>query len=290
MPELRHLRLFLAVAEERNFTRAAEKLHMAQQAVSKGVAQLERELGVELLERTTREVRLTAAGRALQGDGRDALAAVERAFAGAAEVGRGLSGTVRLGATPALGLPVLDAATRALRAAAPELAVAFLEVRPADIGSTLRDRRVDAVLARTAVTGPDIDTAELRPTPAMLAVPDGHPLAGRQAVALSELDGVRLLVWSRPGTPYTDLLLARATAGGARVEPVESRVTGTHGLADLGEHGAVALVPEGWPARPGVRFLALEEDVTLPLLILWAAGAPPAAVTRLRTALAGRSS
>ena len=285
MPELRHLRLFLAVAEERNFTRAAEKLHMAQQAVSKGVAQLERELGVELLERTTREVRLTAAGRALQADGRDALAAVERAFAGAAEVGRGLSGTVRLGATPALGLPVLDAATRALRETAPELAVAFLEVRPADVGPTLRDRRVDAVLARTSVAGPDIDSAELRPTPAMLAVPDGHPLAGRPAVALAELDGARLLVWSRPGTPYTDVLLARAAAGGARVEPVESRVTGTHGLADLAEHDAVALVPEGWPARPGVRFLALEEDVTLPLLILWAAGAPPAAVTRLRAAL-----
>ena len=115
MPDLRHLRLFLAVAEERNFTRAAERVHMAQQAVSKAVAQLERELGVELLERTTREVRLTPAGAALLAAGPDALAGVERAFAAAVEVGRGLAGTVRLGATPALGLTVLDAATQALR-------------------------------------------------------------------------------------------------------------------------------------------------------------------------------
>jgi DNA-binding transcriptional LysR family regulator len=99
------------------------------------VAQLERELGVELLERTTREVRVTPAGAALLGDGPDALAAVERAFATAAEVGKGLAGTVRLGVTPALGHAVLDAATRALRHAAPDLAVAFLEVRPADIGA-----------------------------------------------------------------------------------------------------------------------------------------------------------
>src|SRR5688572_6536701 len=113
MPELRHLRLFLAVAEERNFTRAAERLHMAQQAVSKAVAQLERELGVELLERTTREVRPTAAGAALLAAGPDALAAVERAFATAVEVGKGLSGTVRLGVTPALGPVALDAATQA---------------------------------------------------------------------------------------------------------------------------------------------------------------------------------
>ena len=287
MPDLRHLRLFLAVAEERNFTRAAERVHMAQQAVSKAVAQLERELGVELLERTTREVHLTPAGAALLAAGPDALAGVERAFAAAVEVGRGLAGTVRLGATPALGLTVLDAATQALRDAAPDLAVAFLEVRPGDIERALRDRAVDLVLARTAAVGPEVDSAALRPTPAVIALPAGHRLAGRPSIRLAELGGERLLVWSPPGTPYTDLMLARVRAGGADVEPVESRVTGTHGLADLEEHGAVALVPEGWPARPGVAFVGLEEDVTLPLLVLWAAGAPPAAVARLRAALSG---
>ena len=82
MPELRQLRAFVAVAEELNFTRAAERLHLAQQAVSKSVGQLERELGVELLERTTREVRLTAGRRrAARAGGRDALAAADAAFA-----------------------------------------------------------------------------------------------------------------------------------------------------------------------------------------------------------------
>ena len=151
---------------------------MAQQAVSKAVAQLERELGVELLERTTREVRLTPAGAALLAAGPDALAGVERAFAAAVEVGRGLAGTVRLGATPALGLTVLDAATQALRDAAPDLAVAFLEVRPRDIERALRDRTVDLVLARTVAVGPDVDSAALRPTPAVIALPAEHRAGG----------------------------------------------------------------------------------------------------------------
>src|SRR5512145_2714275 len=101
MPDLRQLRTFVAVAEELNFTRAAERLHLAQQAVSKSVRQLEGQLGVELLERTTREVHLTEAGAALLESGREALAAADAAFSRARDVGLGLSGTVRVGLTPA---------------------------------------------------------------------------------------------------------------------------------------------------------------------------------------------
>src|SRR3982751_859397 len=102
VPDLRQLRTFVAVAEELNFTRAAERLHLAQQAVSRSVAQLERELGVELLERTTREVALTAAGAALLSDGRDVVASADAAFERASAVGRGTAGTVRIGVTPAV--------------------------------------------------------------------------------------------------------------------------------------------------------------------------------------------
>src|SRR5918999_3548429 len=90
MPELRHLRVFAAVARERNFTRAAERLHMAQQAVSKSVAQLERELGVELFERTSRAVHLTSAGEALLADAPRVLSAADAAFERARGHGRGL--------------------------------------------------------------------------------------------------------------------------------------------------------------------------------------------------------
>jgi DNA-binding transcriptional LysR family regulator len=288
VPELRQLRAFVAVAEELHFTRAAERLHLGQQAVSKTIAQLEAELGVALLERTTREVRLTAAGAALLASGRDALAAADAAFEAARTVGRGLTGTVRVGVSPAISQAEREEAIRVLRSGAPELSVAVHEVRPGDMGQLLRDRVVDLVLTRTARTGPEIDSAALRPTPAALFLPFGHRLAGATAVRLAELDGDRLMTWSAPGTPFTDLLVDRLAAAGARVEPVTARVTGGGGagLPELAEAGAFALLPAGTPPGDGNVRVPLADDVTLPLLVLWPMGAPSPAVDRVRAGMA----
>jgi DNA-binding transcriptional LysR family regulator len=285
MPELRQLRTFVAVAEELNFTRAAERLALAQQAVSKSVGQLERELGVALLERTTREVRLTPAGRALLEAGREALAAAEAAFDVARSVGRGLAGTVQVGVTPAIGPATRDEVGRVLRDGAPELSVSFREVRPGEVRQVLRDRTVDLVLARTSRDPPDVDSASLRPSPVELFVPVGHRLAGGATARLAELDGERLITWSRPGTPYTDLLLTRLEAAGARVEPVQSPITGAGEPPDLTETGAVALMPAGWPAGEHNARVEIEDDVSLPLLVLWPAGLPSPAVERLRAGM-----
>jgi DNA-binding transcriptional LysR family regulator len=285
VPDLRQLRTFVAVAEELSFTRAAERLFVGQQAVSKTVRQLERELGVELVERTTHDVRLTAAGAALLEAGRPALAAAEAAFAAAREAGQGLAGTIRVGVSPAVGPLDRQEAVEALRRDAPEVSVAVLEVRPRDVRRMLRAREVDLVLARTSDRSPDVDSAALRPTPAVLCVPEGHRLDGAGPVALKDLDGERLLTWSPRGTAFTDLLIARLAAAGADVEPVESRVTGSVALTELAEHGAVALMPAGYPPFPGIAQVALSDDVTLPLLVLWPTGAPSAAVRRVREAM-----
>jgi DNA-binding transcriptional LysR family regulator len=281
VPELRHLRVFLAVAEERNFTRAAEQLHLAQQAVSKSVAQLERELGVELLERTSREVRLTSAGEALLADAAGVLAAADAAFARARDHGRGVAGSLSVGLTAAVGPGVLDGALTSLRRAAPTLSIALREIRPREIVPMLADRRLDLVLARSTPREPGIDVIELPPTPAALVVPLGHRLAGADRVELAAIDGERLLTWSPPGSPYTDLLLERCRRAGARVTPVESAVTGGTGLVELAALDSVALVPAPSPPVAGTARIALDGDVTLPLLAVRAAGAMPAAAARL---------
>ncbi len=286
MPELRQLQTFVAVAEELNFTRAAARLHVAQQAVSKSVQQLERRLGVELLERTTREVRLTAAGAVFLAGAREALAAVDAAVDAARAAAHGLTGTVVLGVTPAIGASVVAEAVRALRDGAPDLGVRTREVRPVEIGPLLRSGEVAGVLARTLRQDPSVDSAPLRPTPAVLAVPAGHRLAGRAAVALAELDGERLLLASGPGSPYTDMVLTRLAAAGVTVQPVESKVTGSGLPGELVRERAVTLTAEGRVREAGVVHVPLApEGFDLPLRLAWRAGRPSPVVARLRDAL-----
>jgi DNA-binding transcriptional LysR family regulator len=286
VPELRQLRAFVAVAEELNFTRAADRLHLAQQAVSRSVAQLERELGVTLLERTTHDVTLTKAGATLLDSGRQVLVAVDAAFDQAQAVGRGLAGTVKVGITPAVGARVRGEVVRVLRDGAPEASVSFLEVRPSQIVSLLRDRDLDLAIARTSPQSPEVASAALPPTRATLHVPAGHRLADEDQVRLSQLDGERLLTWNVPGTPFTDLLVTRLAAAGAQVHPVQSVVLGGGEPPHLLAQRAVALLPEGWPVGGEAVVVPLAEAVDLPLLVLWLAGAPSPAVARVREGLA----
>jgi hypothetical protein len=174
---------------------------------------------------------------------------------------------------------------RVRRAGAPDLRVSSIEVRPGDTTRLLREREVDLVLARTGVDAPELDSAALRPTPAILSVPEGHRLAAVDSVAMADLDGERLLVWSDPGTPFTDMLLARVQAGGARVEPVKAHVTGGLGMTELADSGAVALLPAGTPPSVGVVQVPVADGVTLPLVVLWAAGSLPPAVERIRAGM-----
>jgi DNA-binding transcriptional LysR family regulator len=138
-------------------------------------------------------VRLTAAGAALLDAGRPALAAADAAFAAAREAGQGLTGTIRVGVSPAVSPLDRQEVVDVLRRGAPDVSVSLLEVRPCDVRRLLRARELDLVLARTSDDAPDVDSATLRPTPAVLCVPSGHRLAGSDPVGLAQLDGERLL-------------------------------------------------------------------------------------------------
>jgi hypothetical protein len=174
---------------------------------------------------------------------------------------------------------------RALRAGASELSVSFHDLRPGEVGSALRSGHVELVVARMAPPGDALEAAPLRSTPAELRVAAGHRLAGRDEVALAELDGERLLTWSPPGTAFTDMLVATLAAAGCRVTPVEAHITGSASLAELAETGAVALMPIGGADTPGTVAVALADDVRLPLVALWRPGPAPASARRLRAGM-----
>lgn len=285
MAGLRELRVFVAVAERLSFTRAAEDLALTQQTVSKTVRDLESELGVELLERTSRAVRLTPAGEALLRPSRDTLAQAEAAFAAARAVGTGQSGTVRVGITPAIGPETRLEVTRLLRSAA-DLSVGLHDLRPGELRAGLRDRVVDLALASvTGTVDAALGRAELRPTRMRVHVHAEHRLAAARTVELHEFDGDRLLTASPPGTPYTDALLDRFAAAGADVTPVVSRVTGgAQRLIELLGTDAVAAMPHGTASPQGI--VALETPgFTMPLTVLWTAGREPPAVALLRAQL-----
>ncbi|MFB9238099.1 LysR family transcriptional regulator [Plantactinospora siamensis] len=286
VPELRQLHILVAVADELNFTRAAAKLFMTQQAVSKVIRQIEHELGAELVERSTHAVRLTAAGESLVHDARQILLLVATAVDRVQEIASGRAGTVRIGVSPALGPGERDAVVNAVRDGAPGLTVALNELRPEKALTEFQSREIDLAVVRIAPDSPALDSAQLAMIPARLYVPVGHRLAARTTpVPPSELDGERLLVWSPPGTPLTDLIIGRLALVGAAVQPMLSLTMGmATALSDLPELGAIAIAPEGWH-RPGRTVeLHLAEGILLPLVVVWPAGGSTSTVARLRAA------
>jgi DNA-binding transcriptional LysR family regulator len=288
LPELRHLRTFVAVAEELSFTRAARTLCIRQSTASKIVRELERTLDVELFERTTHEVRLTPAGAALLDGAGRALRSLTTTLDATLAVGRGVRGTVCVGYSPLIGPQDRADAIRVLRPRGSELSLVLQELRPEQVPAALRRHDVDLALTRGAgMADTGLDRTSLRPSAMHLAVPAGHALHGRASTGLRDLDGQRLLVWSPAGTPYTDLVADRVRRAGAEVELVEARVTGAAVLLtqQLLDEDAVALVPAATPAPAGVRCVPVR-DFAAPLWLLWPAGLPSAAVHRLTQAMA----
>lgn len=282
-PELRRLRIFLAVAEQLSFTAAARSLKLKQQSVSKAVVDLERELGVDLLWRTTREVRLTEAGRLLAERARDLLRLAENTYADVRAAGQGRSGRVRVGFNHEIGARDLNAAIRALHGAVDGSWITVADVRQSELRSSLLMRNVDvALVASDGTNDPALHRADLRPTVMSVYAKRGHRLAGASGARLADFEGDRLLICHPAGSPYTDLQIGSFAAAGVSVEMVEGFVDGgmTATLTQLPELDAICLLPSETATPEGVVEIEVP-DVTLPLRVLWPAGHPPAAVGHL---------
>lgn len=189
--ELRQLATFVAVAEEGSFTRAADRLHVVQSAVSAGVRKLEKELGTSLFDRSTHNVKLTDAGRALLPEARATLAAAQAAKDAVDDVRGGLRGTVVLGTMQAQGMRAINlvGVLAAFRAEHPGVEIAIRHSGgSSEMAREVVDGRLD--LAFVALPGdgpPGLKLIPLTSEPIMLTVPAGHPLAGDADVELASL-------------------------------------------------------------------------------------------------------
>src|SRR5580693_1721076 len=198
--ELRHLRYFIAVAEEGHITRAAERLGMQQPPLSQQIRALERELDVQLLRRKPRGVELTEAGRALLADARAILAHIDHAFATTKRTARGEQGRIAVGFTSSAPFhPFVPRVIRAYREATPLVSLTLEEGGTTELIDDLRNERIDAAFIRTVIADQEgLAIDQLLQEPMMLALPRAHNLArGRasKAVPLKALADATFIIY-----------------------------------------------------------------------------------------------
>lgn len=201
--ELRHLRYFVAVAEEQNITRAATRLHVSQPPLSRQIRDLEHEIGTPLFERTRRAVRLTPAGWALLEESYAVLRQVDQAVRAARAAAGGGRSELKLGYAPGPTQEFLRELLRRLRADAPDLRVQLHDLSTEEMMAGLRAGGLDAALAvqprPAALRG--LRFEKLREDPLIVAVAPDHRLARRHSVKLRELVNEPFVIFSRKEYP-----------------------------------------------------------------------------------------
>ncbi|MEW1861919.1 MULTISPECIES: LysR family transcriptional regulator [unclassified Streptomyces] len=223
MMELRQLRYFVAVAEFGHFGRAAAHLHIVQPAVSKQIAGLERELGLDLFDRSRRQARLTSDGEAFLPHARRVLRAVDRAATAAADLAAGSTGTLRLGGNPGLGRRLEDILTE-FRERRPAVTVHLTTTRsaPEKVDAVLGGD-LDAAFVAAVPRSPRLRVRHLWDEPLLLAVPAGRAQAAAGLVGLADLPLSRTTREENPDT--FDLITDACKAAGFTPRPGPTLVT-----------------------------------------------------------------
>jgi DNA-binding transcriptional LysR family regulator len=274
MPELRHLRYFIAVAEELNFSRAAERLHMAQPPLSVAIRQLEEELGTTLFVRTTREVRLTNAGIALLDGARRTLAEADAAVVAAQRAASGAVGSLRIGYSWSARFETLPALGQAFKDRHPEVELLAEETWNGRIPMALRARTIDVALALCPDVAGDLIYATVRSEPVVALLSSSHRLASEEAVGLDAFADDEFLLFPRDLAPRLhDVLVGLCRAAG--FEPAQ-RNESFHTRWTIGawEPHAVALVPQSVSRElpDGVAALAITPPELLDTQVVWRNG------------------
>jgi DNA-binding transcriptional LysR family regulator len=271
--ELRHFRYFVAAAEELHFTRAAQRLSVAQPALSQQIRQLEDELGTQLFHRLTRGVELTESGRAFLPFAKAALVASDEGVAAAKRAAKGELGQLRIGFTSSASFnPIVTGTIGRFRDAYPDMELYLQEQATTTLLQFLRERRIQLAFARAAHD----ETEELRRTsipdePLWVAMPAKHRLAGQACVDLAALSADRFIMYPRANGRllYDAIIAACGQAGFSPLIVQEApQMASTVNLVAAGV--GVALVPASMRQirAPGIAYVQLSEPVPFASLAL----------------------
>lgn len=243
--ELRHLRYFVAVAEELNFTRAADRLHTAQPSLSQQIRQLEGEIGVRLLERTKRRVQLTGAGRILLRESRDILSRVEHAARLASKAASGRAGEISIGTFPGSDVKILPRLRPVLAKRLPDVRLVMHSKYVLNTLTGLRDGTIDVGFLRGPLSEPELSIEEVLRERIVAVVPAHHRLARAKRIAVDRLADLPCIAISHGAAPALhDAVAALYQRASVTVEPVQSadNVLGHLGMVAAGL--GFALLPD----------------------------------------------
>ncbi|MEV4800280.1 LysR substrate-binding domain-containing protein [Nonomuraea sp. NPDC049421] len=272
----RRLEYFIAVAEEMNFTRAAQRLLVTQSTLSAGLKSLEGELRVELVTRSTRSVQLTEAGAAFLPEARAALEALDRARAAVEPVSSGLRGSLTVGMLTSMTIVDVPALAGDFHRRHPgvRLRLAMSRRGTAGLAEQIKDSRMDVAFVGRHLRDEHLHVTPIKKYDLRLLVPEDHPLAGRSAVGLADV----------AGEPFIDMPLGfgqreavdEAFARAELSRQVTVEVSDVTTIPEYVAHGlGVALLPEAFPAGPGVRALPLETELSWTLSVIRSARRKP---------------
>jgi DNA-binding transcriptional LysR family regulator len=218
--DLRQMRYFLLLAQERNFSRAAERLHMAQPPLTRQIKAVEDELGTTLFVRTSRGVDLTAAGEALLQEVPNVLSLAQRAEERARLTGQGRYGRLDVGIFGSAILNVIPRMLARFHEARPEVVVKLHTMTKPEQIEALRERRIGIGFNRLVPDEPDLEVEVVLRERLVVALPESHPLAVRDTLTVRDMDDVPMILY--PNVPLPGL--AQQIAGAFRRDGVRLRV------------------------------------------------------------------
>jgi DNA-binding transcriptional LysR family regulator len=264
--ELRHLRYFVAVAEELHFRRAGERLHVAQPAVSEQVRKLEDELGVRLFIRTQRSVALTDAGAALLDEARTLLHQAEAARLAARNAHNGANSRLRIGYVPTSLPATVPRTLQHLAAAMSRLEIGLKPGLGLGLIDAVRTGQLDAAIVSLPVPRAGLRTTALGDQRLIAALPVGHDDAVKPGICLAQVVPERLVVLPREANrPVYDAIIAACRDAGLAPKFIEMPDSNVEGAVLAVASGAgMALLPDSVAERyaaPGVRFVPLSGEL-----------------------------
>lgn len=259
----RWLECFVAVAQELNFGRAAERLGMAQPPLSRLIQQLEDDLGAQLFSRGRNQVRLTQAGERFLERASDILEQIEESSVEVRRIGQGREGRLRIGYVGSACYGTLPQIVKAYHNWAPAVSLGLFPMNNAALHSALIRRQIDIAIARPHLNDPEFFSRPLMEEPLVLAVPSGSPLAAQAEISLAHVGPTPLILYpEKPRPGYADQVLqlipANHRAKVPRVFAMDNQTAISLVAAEMG----VCVVPRSVSeaARDGVRFVPLSDS------------------------------